>query len=387
MNPQPNQYNADDFLRYHRGTMPAAERHALEKAALEDIFLADALEGFLYSNDSVIETTEIKNRLSARLAKTKQTSFLVERISRNWIQVAALFILLAGAGWGVLRLFPVGTNDEVAYKKPLQKGMPQQTQINATEIDLAATETAPSKADEEVTSIKKPSKKGIRTKKGQEIYEAAPTSEEYVMALKKREGASLLLEDSTSSTAALTFSGKVVDAAGSPLPLATVKAQNITTATDLSGNFKIRSADSLLNATVSASGFEANRQRLNTPAQNTIVLKESAGALNEVTALAAEKQRRKKAPKEVVPIKESSVDGGLQAFNLYVLKNKKLSAANASKYGGGSVVLLFDVIGGGKPVNIKVSQSLCPECDREAIRLLQQGPKWSSGRGSVVVVF
>ena len=44
-----NNYTAADFERYHAGKMSAAEMHALEKAAMEDPFLADALEGFVFT--------------------------------------------------------------------------------------------------------------------------------------------------------------------------------------------------------------------------------------------------------------------------------------------------------------------------------------------------
>ena len=38
-------YTAKDFERYHNGGMTAAEMHQLEKAALNDPMLADALDG------------------------------------------------------------------------------------------------------------------------------------------------------------------------------------------------------------------------------------------------------------------------------------------------------------------------------------------------------
>ena len=39
-------YSAADIERYYNGLMSASERHALEKAALEDPFLSDAFEGY-----------------------------------------------------------------------------------------------------------------------------------------------------------------------------------------------------------------------------------------------------------------------------------------------------------------------------------------------------
>ena len=41
----------------------------------------------------------------------------------------------------------------------------------------------------------------------------------------------------------------------------------------------------------------------------------------------------------------------------------------------GEVKLSFDINDAGQAVNIEVEKSLCPECDKEAIRLLKEGPK------------
>jgi len=48
MKEKQKKYNAIDFARYHSGTMRPDEMYALEQAALEDSFLADALDGYVY---------------------------------------------------------------------------------------------------------------------------------------------------------------------------------------------------------------------------------------------------------------------------------------------------------------------------------------------------
>ena len=39
-------YSAADIEKYWKGQLSAADQHAMEKAALEDPFLADAMEGY-----------------------------------------------------------------------------------------------------------------------------------------------------------------------------------------------------------------------------------------------------------------------------------------------------------------------------------------------------
>ena len=45
----------------------------------------------------------------------------------------------------------------------------------------------------------------------------------------------------------------------------------------------------------------------------------------------------------------------------------------------GKVVLTFLVNRDGRPFHIKVKKSLCESSDKEAIRLVQEGPDWTYG--------
>ena len=46
-------YSLEDIQRYLQGKMSAAEMHDIEKAALQDPFLADAIEGFTQADLSI----------------------------------------------------------------------------------------------------------------------------------------------------------------------------------------------------------------------------------------------------------------------------------------------------------------------------------------------
>jgi len=90
-----NHYTLTDIEQYLRGNLSPAEMHELEKAALQDPFLADAIEGYRSTN---LETAKedlagIHHQLSSGPAK-----IIPVNIKRNhWWRVAAVFILLAGA--------------------------------------------------------------------------------------------------------------------------------------------------------------------------------------------------------------------------------------------------------------------------------------------------
>src|SRR5215203_1449516 len=98
-----NTYTAKDIERYHGGALSASEMHALEKAALDDLFLADALEGYQHTQTAAGDLASLQQKLQARIQNDegKKKIFF---IGSNWMKIAALFILFAGGGWLVFQM-------------------------------------------------------------------------------------------------------------------------------------------------------------------------------------------------------------------------------------------------------------------------------------------
>ena len=91
-------YTAIDIERYHQGLLTPAERHALEKAALEDPFLADALDGYAITGVNIpADLAELKTRLQERTQSAKVIPIAGGSRSFPLLRVAAIVLLLAGA--------------------------------------------------------------------------------------------------------------------------------------------------------------------------------------------------------------------------------------------------------------------------------------------------
>ena len=106
-------YTATDFERYHSGGMPANEMHALEKAAAEDPFLSDALDGYVNAPDFKADILELKARLEEK--KKKKNVFSISSITENkWWRIAALFIVIAGVGVLFYRINFINKEDSLA---------------------------------------------------------------------------------------------------------------------------------------------------------------------------------------------------------------------------------------------------------------------------------
>jgi hypothetical protein len=141
-------FTAQDIEKYHKGLLSPKERHNLEKAALDDPFLADALEG--YDTAGVNVTTDLqqlKNRLAERTAVAKVIPLhgSAEKKSFPWFRAAAMIVLIAGAGVLVYQLgfnkkqgpqdIAQSTNKSVNSPAPSADSNANQAFINSEKTD------------------------------------------------------------------------------------------------------------------------------------------------------------------------------------------------------------------------------------------------------------
>lgn len=97
-------YSAADIEKYLKGELSAPAMHALEKAALEDPFLADALEGMAIHQSMPgapalqQEFHELEERLGRRVAAGEKAVPAGKSLRPLFLRYAAALILLAGLG-------------------------------------------------------------------------------------------------------------------------------------------------------------------------------------------------------------------------------------------------------------------------------------------------
>ncbi len=126
-------FSAADIEKYHKGHLSAKERHDLEKAALDDPFLADALEGYTFAGvNTPADIAELKKRLAEKVEGAKVVSMHPGR--KFWtpfLKVAAMIVVVAGAGLLVYQFAFNEKRNEVAQVTPGSKA----------EINTASTDT------------------------------------------------------------------------------------------------------------------------------------------------------------------------------------------------------------------------------------------------------
>lgn len=368
--------------------MNAGEMHALEKAALADPFLGDALEGYAFTHTPVKDVDDLKENLLTRKSN-KKVFFLYPKQS-GWLSIAALFILIAGIGFMAYELnFNKGNNElakqESNFKTTQQPTIPKIDSNNTDLVTVSPTEKSNENLiDKNIPQIPKPEPNSSMDNSLAKNSEK--TREEHL----RREALAESKKDYASSVSKINLlQGMVMDNRGNPVKYATIvgKDRKIMATSDSSGKFKLLLNDTSLTATIAMIGYKTKISRLSYKNEQTIVMEPDNQSLNEVVVTAAGVRRQRKelasSPQTMSKASEIAVDNsnsepiiGWQKFNEYVKDNINIPEDDEGDPFKGKVVLSFEINEKGIPKKIKVDQSLCESCDKEAIRLLLQGPKW-----------
>ena len=395
-------YTAADFERYHSGGMSDVEMHAMEKAALQDPFLAEALEGYMYTDTPVKDIDELKEKLLQK--KKKKNVFLVIQKQNVWLSIAAMFILIAGIGYFAYQLNFKKENTTLAKKEGGRHLKNDTQQIITSKTDSINTENDVAIAPDKTTeTIKKENKKNESDNKISRENASEITSDDLLKKNVQTTPGPDAKRDYFITPEKNLMKGQVVDSLGRPVQYAILKDKNAKTiiSTDSAGRFKMKANDSSLTANISAPGYKTEEKILSDKKEQVIVMQHDSRDLNEVVVIGNGAKRKKeslsnssilqgKVPGVIVSDSNPQPIVGRQEFDQYVKKNIKIPVDNEGKNYSGKVTLSFEINKRGNAKKIKVEQSLCKPCDEEATRLILHGPKWkyiNSERQKVTIEF
>jgi|GEM_PF-3786563 hypothetical protein len=497
-------YTRADLVRYLQGAMSPAEMHQLEKDALDDPFLAEALEGLLdFSGPDITGQLEEldarwekeRNPLeqqpqaaasqpatSANAGATPDTDIptipparsvspgkLTPLYQQGWFRAAAAILLLVGLGLAMNRLFNPSSledngiaqtkgktqvsdsgslGDEVAGEldDSLITGISEKTAslpgpagaagaAESTPGESIAAAEVPVEPGKDIESMKRQQQQpgktfadvkasnptsddkrkadsiSLQQKAGQALAEAAPPPPPQVLEeanKSKKEQANQKdiasaqgnretsvapanarrLKSAQPATAegrqgAYMFRGQVTDKDNRPLSFVNLRIPNggLNTYTDAHGYYRIFSGDSAVVLELKAVGYQLKRAELNASTPDEKIVLQLAAAKTKTA------QPRASVPEEITKLDEGMEKeederpdvepaDGWAAYQYYLLNNLRMPADALQSKLHGTVELSFLVSGDGKRSGYRVEKSLSPSCDREALRLLRDGPAW-----------
>ncbi|MDN3655107.1 carboxypeptidase-like regulatory domain-containing protein [Ferruginibacter paludis] len=423
-------YTAENIQQYFEGRLSPEAMHAMEKAALDDPFLADAMEGYEAMNGK--EWQQQLNEAKAQIAAKENTKKATPVITVfKWWQAAAAVIVLAG-GIGLAYLFnrPSTVNNEnVSIADLKQKDSSEQVAVAETKSDSIAARSG--SQQQRVVVIKdnpKPLIAQLKTKQVSDsntvaMNENADEAEEKVKPglIRDNESKEAATEDNASNMPSVAapaaapkafkkesnsvaegynnkslsknnavlrnyFSATVTAPDNTPLPFANVLVldENVGTYADAKGRFKLAAADSILNIRVRAAGFMSQVYPIKSNiADNRIVLNEQQVAAKDIVQFKNKKLpgTMPKITMQLDTLLNVEPEDGWSNYDTYLSNNVMPDPSITVKNIHGEVEVTFDVHKDGTLSNMNISKSLCAACDVEALRVIKEGPQWKVKKG------
>ncbi len=413
------------LLDYIRGLRKGKEAHRLEKESMQDPFLADAMDGYNQVEGNHEQRIEkLRMQVSAHSAKKKNTYAI------TWSIAACLII-----GFGISSYFlflkksmtdEVFIAEESVSTKLAEPAAPPTPAIPATptvpatpqkEIALATTKVKTDSTPVSEITARQANKKDMiariqatsQPQQGvlvatvpvmEEVSEETAALQEVVATMDTFESESdkkmKLAKVATILPQNNMIKGRVTNEKGEPLIGASVtyKGTNIGTITNMNGEFSLVKKDDKKRLTAQFIGYDPVEIRVDTSRTMLIAMNENKQALNEVVVVGYGAKKNKKSVTAGTVVKGNEQANkditpqpviGKRKFQKYLKENLVRPTDEKCAQVKGKVVLTFLVNKEGRPFYIKVKESLCESADKEAIRLIQEGPDWIYGNKLVEV--
>ena len=379
---------------YIQGNRRGKEANRLEREAMSDPFLQEAMDGF----DAVAGNhAQIIERLEKRYTRPNVSINRYKNLL--WYgSVAASILLLVGVGAyfflkrteqmsPIIAMNQPNENVEVVSDNSMSRQLAQKEE-QQQEIQALPTMRAITSELEKSTEIPQINADMVEILDVVADVVAVEIFEDVVAEVAADEILPNRFVESSAKTVAKSEQkipaarGKVVDETGAPIPGVSIvaKGTNTGTITDLSGNFAIPVATDTSKLLASFIGYETLEIKPSGDEQ-TVMLKSSDAALSEVVVVGYGTQRRR-ALSDAVPKSAVQSQFGEKEFQTYCQQNGKKNVCNGKSV---SVKLSFSIDKNGKPTDISYKNYSCEEAKKEMERLLSSSPAWTVTKRKVTV--
>lgn len=399
---------------YLDGKLDAKGMHFVERQALDDPFVAEALEGLRQSPKRKQTLSILQKQLYDRVAqkpiKRKMWGITTQRLSIAatatvaFIAVSILFFMretnrknaeiASRKSKGVIVNLDSSSAIASATSKAEDSAIKADEISKSALIDKAISDAKTSDLAKNIKQVPviKNAEKDSKATKINGAYTALKTAKVAPAATQTMDISAMnevaVSVAPASSGNSLIYSGNVVSQNGQPIQGAVVKLENskAITATNAAGYFTlpVDSADKSKEILIKAQGF--NDKAIATSPDAIRMALTGDKSLNEIALITGSNGRKKETitPQKIVlnavenldkakgeitkPVPVSTIN-----YEQYLENNNKLyNPKGTAQY----VILSFKVKKNGRPSNVSVIKSLNKKADAEAKRLIETGPDW-----------
>lgn len=389
----------------------------MEKAALEDPFLAEAIEGYAQrpAADIVPDIEDLKKRFRQGTDRGK-TAFLPSR--KIWWSAAAAILIVLGGAFTWYWLAP--TENKIAQKKETTSVPENESRDTAqtagitgaadsviresSEKKVVPLSPAPEKLPPQAPSpppqrikqvpLPKPQSKNdtVAPEQGFTAADRAATAKavEQAQAIEEAErersrtreprsvSVSAVQSETSLPAPVNTIAGKITDPNNEPLPFVNIRvADSVSeTYTDARGNFKLTSGNTSLVANLKAAGFQPKKAVLYAGVPvNIIMLQPDTGQWSEVVVSAYGTKKKKALSADERESTTAVPADGWKNYDIYLMNNTRLPVKRSAPVHG-LVDVSFTVNKHRQLSDFKILHSTCSSCNQEAVRVIKEGPQW-----------
>lgn len=411
-----------DIEKYRSGALSASEMHALEKRALTDPFLAEALEGAGDLDPAAFsaDVADLQKRIQARTDSSAKVIPLWRWVGR----IAAGLALLAASTF-ILLNFLAGDdkgNDHLAlHKERSMPPLPERDSIildveeaekiasdKAVEKPEAAPLSSPPPSADPSTSRARPPRitqaPSIADDRNKDVMSDPVTQADPVVSssarieeemqaepeipfdVKDTEPAAVMesrsaLKAESARPASRVVRGQVVDAEegkGLPGVNVTIRGTSTGTVTDAEGNYEIPLDDLNEGLVFSFIGFESTEVVPGSKNEVNVALHQDVSQLSEVVVVGYGEKKTDSFSETYPTLELAEPEGGKKAFKQYLEHNLRYPEQALNNKVEGKVTVQFTIESSGQLSDFKVLKGLGYGCDEEVIRLIKSGPRWSA---------
>lgn len=373
------------ITKYHNGELDGKAMQQLEERALEDPFLAEAMDGFsefsIHKNDIIDLNERLKDRLSAKHYKGA-VGFLG---FKNWYLAASVIILI---GFISIYLNLPEENNSITTDIPLSaetKTMEKESPSEVLTYDTSSLKEIIIEQSPMIVSLEKPETdpNEILASSDQVILEPSETSlfspdsasknENLIASYSRKSVQDFAANGTTTASRSIMAVGQNNVVKGKVLglddkePLAGVSVLNTSTGiaaiTDVKGEFQIvADADAKLSFHNLGYLKKESEIAINEKDSLRVYLKRDNASLAEVAVIGygSDSKKQNAGPKD-----------GWAAFKKYLNENNELETNET-----GTVVVEFVINSSGDITDLKILKSLSKLADARAIYLIRNYPSW-----------
>lgn len=383
----------DDIKEYLHGNRKGKAANCMEREALSDPFLYEALEGLTSTpGDPIDGLIRLERQLNERARSSRKQK-------RTWMYVAAsIAVLLACGTWWF-------TRQEKTFDVPVMTVAQLSDSVKTKERERLTLESekAIDLSDKTDSLTVRPNDKRQLPHSADKVVRRKDSVREMVMeelADQEISLASVQMEDTSRLTTRKMkvinnhVSGTITDGKGNPLPGVTVilSGSTIGVASDGNGYFSLELPASEGVLAFSFVGMKSRNVLVKAGDKLQVKMEEDTEDMDEVVVTGYGVAKKREVEMSNVKIRGTSTVSGqpnvlldtlvskddILHFNQYMEKALRYPKADLDSNKMGTVTLSFELNRKKVPSRIRIEDGFSKESNKEVIRLLAEGPKWEN---------